>query len=307
MNIKTATIFDIKQFAVHDGPGIRTTVFFKGCPLYCWWCHNPEGISTSVEIFLNKNKCINDCKQCIEICPENAIIKNNQGINIIRENCTLCVKCSDICPSDSIKKVGYEIKLEDLMKEIRKSIIYYDSSEGGVTLSGGEPLLQIGFIRNLLKACKDENIHTTLDTSGYATIKSFKSVVDYVDLFLFDLKLLDEGKHLKYTGKSFLPIIKNLKYLINRGKGKDIIIRFPLVPGITDTEENVGQITDLILSLKGINRVDLLPFHNVTEKYERLGKDYRMGNTPYMYEDRDKLKSIKDTFENKRLSVKIGG
>ncbi|MEA1994369.1 MAG: glycyl-radical enzyme activating protein [Euryarchaeota archaeon] len=294
-------IFDIKKFAVHDGPGIRTTVFFKGCPLSCWWCHNPEGISSSNEIFYHGIKCIN-CGKCIQICPEEAVIEENDGISILRKKCTSCGLCGEVCPSGALQVVGRKVTVEEIMKEIRGSVIYYDSSNGGVTFSGGEPLMQPTFLKTLLKRCKEEEIHTTLDTAGYASPEAFNSITDDVDLFLYDLKLLNSEQHLKYTGVSNKPIIKNLKRLIE--KNSDLIIRFPVIPTITDTEKNIEQLVELVSSLR-IHRIDLLPFHDIREKYERLGKEYRMEST--QSPSNETLKKIREKLESNGIKVKIGG
>jgi len=296
-------IFDIKEFAIHDGPGIRMTVFFKGCPLHCRWCHNPEGISSSYDIFYHKFKCMG-CGKCIQICPERAIVKTER-ISIRREKCTTCGECTEICPTGALQMVGRKVTVNEVMEEIRKSIIYYDISHGGVTFSGGEPLMQPKFLKAILKRCKEEGIHTALDTSGYASSTIFKSIINEVDLFLYDLKLLDDEQHLKYTGVSNDRIIKNLNTLSEKEGERDVIIRFPVIPKITGTEKNIDDLVDLVSSLNWIREIDLLPFHNVEEKYKRLGKKYKMKRIQSPSEN--EMKSIKEKLENKGLNVKVGG
>lgn len=294
-------IFDIKQFAVHDGPGIRTTVFFKGCPLNCWWCHNPEGISPGDDIFFYKTKCIG-CGTCIEVCPENAI-KQEDAISIDRDKCTSCGICADNCPSDALKNAGRTVTSDEVIAEIRKSIIFYDSSNGGVTFSGGEPLMQPEFLKDLIDGCREEEIHITLDTSGHVDTDTFESIIDDVDLFLYDLKIMDDEKHKKYTGTSTDKVLKNLKLLSK--KGKEVIIRFPVIPGITDTDENIEKIIDFLSDIKNVSEIDILPYHNVEEKYKKLGKEYKLNvvKSP----DESKIKQIKERFEKGGFLVKEGG
>ena len=297
-------IFDIKRYAIHDGSGIRTTVFMKGCPLKCWWCHNPEGISSSKDLIYFEYKCIR-CKTCVHVCPVSAIAFEGEKQVINRAACIKCGACADSCPTGALKLVGYEITVEELMKEIEKDIILYDHSGGGVTFSGGEPLFQPLFLKEALKECKKRDIHTALDTSGYASPEVFESLMDHVDLFLYDLKLLDDKEHQKYTGVSNKIIKKNLITLVKKGRGKDTIIRFPVIPGITDTKKNINMLLNFVSYLKEINEIDILPFHDVSEKYSRLGKKYKM--KIYTAPSEEKLKYIKEKLEENGFYVKIGG
>jgi pyruvate formate lyase activating enzyme len=261
------TIFDIKRFAVHDGPGIRTTVFFKGCPLKCWWCANPEGQNPYPEEILS------------------LFNKNSEGI---------CTK----------EIIGREITAKEVMNELSKDRVFYEESEGGITFSGGEPLMQSVFLLSLLSLCKEESFHTALDTSGYAPKDILEEILDKVDLFLYDLKLLNDEEHIKYTGVSLDLILDNLLYLCK--KKKEIIIRIPIIPGITDSLENIGQIGEYISKLKCISRVDILPFNKMGEaKYRRLEKPYMLNNVTPPSEER--MNEIKKQLEAFDLSVKIGG
>jgi pyruvate formate lyase activating enzyme len=295
-------IFDIKRYAIHDGPGIRTTVFLKGCSLKCRWCHNPEGISPTKELMLYEYKCMH-CKTCEKACPINLITfeKNTPIIN--RQSCNYCGICQDACPTEALTLVGKEVTVEELMKEIEKDTLYYDNSGGGVTFSGGDPLFQHQFLKEALKECKKMGIHTTLDTSGYASEEIFSSVLDYVDLFLYDLKLAEEEEHKKYTGVSNKIIKNNLQMLIDAGRGEDVIMRFPVIPGITDTEKNIDDLVEFVSSRKGVNEINLLPYHDISEKYKRLGKEYKM--TVQEAPSPAKLEYIKQRFEAIGLYVKV--
>jgi len=298
-------IFNIQRYSIHDGPGIRTTIFFKGCPLSCWWCHNPEGISPKKEIMYFDYKCIK-CKTCSKVCPTKSIKFADEKIVINRESCIGCGICAEACPTGAIKLVGMDVDVKYLITEIERDIRLYDETNGGVTFSGGEPLYQPKFLINLAKECKEININTALDTSGYATKEIMQTVAKYIDIFLYDVKIMDEEKHKEYCGVSNKPIIENLKLLVELGRAKDIILRFPIIPGITDTEENVQGISRLITEkLRGVGEIDLLPFHSVEEKYARLGRPYLMKihNAP----TDETLKRIREEFERIGLYVKIGG
>lgn len=295
-------IFDIKRFAVHDGPGIRTTVFFKGCPLRCWWCHNPEGMYLSESVMYFEYKCIG-CRTCMQVCPLSAISFDTGKQHIDRLRCSSCGICCESCPSGALKCVGRVITVDELMDEIQKDILLYDNSQGGVTFSGGEPLAQYEFLIDVLKECRRLDIHTALDTSGYASEDVFAKVAENVDVFLYDLKLADNAQHIIYTGVSNEPIKRNLKMLAESGRGGDVILRFPIIPGATDTEENVNGLIKIISTLDGIKEIDLLPFHDISEKYNRLGMEYKMPvqSAP----PQEKLKHIKEVLEELGLYVKL--
>lgn len=295
-------IFDIKRFAVHDGPGIRTTIFLKGCPLSCWWCHNPEGLSNSQEIIYYDYKCMN-CDKCINICQQNALEEKNNKIVRNHKICTSCGNCVEICPTASQQIIGQKISAENAIKEIEKDHIFFETSNGGVTFSGGEPLMQHEFLKETLKLCKKRSIHTALDTSGFCHSDVFNTLIKFNDLFLYDLKIIDDQQHKKYTGVSNKKIIKNLDIL--QEKEKDIIIRFSIVKGITDTKENLRDIINLVSSFEKIKEIDLLPFHNVNEKYQRIGKQNKLKDIkPPSSND---IKRIKKQFEQKDLNVRISG
>ncbi|MEM2544135.1 MAG: glycyl-radical enzyme activating protein [Nitrososphaerota archaeon] len=297
-------IFDIERYAIHDGPGIRTTVFMKGCPLKCWWCHNPEGIELSKNLMYFEYKCIN-CKMCVKVCPTNAISFDGEKKTIDRVLCSRCGICAEYCPTGALRIVGYEVTVYELVREIKKDVLLYDRSGGGVTFSGGEPLFQPLFLKEVLKECKKAGIHVALDTTGYAPPEIFELFIDDVDLFLYDIKLLDDKEHKKYTGVSNEFIKKNLAILIERGRGNSVILRFPVIPEITDTEKNLNELLLFISKLKGVNEVDVLPFHDVSEKYDRLGMEYKMRG--HKAPSKERLKYIKEKLEGVGFYVKIGG
>lgn len=297
-------IFDIQRFAIHDGPGVRTLVFMKGCPLRCWWCQNPEGLSPSKSLGYFEYKCIQS-ERCIASCPVHALSLDGNMIVIDRAACDGCALCVEACPSGALSIAGREIDVEELIKEIEKDVLLFDNSGGGVTFSGGEPLSQPIFLRESLIQCRRRGIHTALETSGYASPKVFESIIDYVDLFLFDLKLLDDGDHKKYTGVSNDMIKKNLITLVARKRGEDVILRFPVITGINDTEKNIKGFQDFVRSLDGVKRVDLLPYHDVSEKYRRLGLNYQMST--HSAPSEKKLKHIKERLEEIGLKVGVRG
>ncbi len=251
----TGIIFDIKKYAIHDGPGIRTTVFFKGCPMQCWWCHNPESR---------------------EIYPQQVA------------NST----------------IGKTMSVAEVMKEIKKDIVFYDESGGGVTFSGGEPLMQPEFLLNLLLACKQAEIHTTIDTCGYADKMVVEKMLAYTDLFLFDLKLMDNKTHQKYTGVANQKIYENLKLILKTEK--EIHIRIPVIPGITDEINNINDIIAYLKTLSGIDKINLLPYHKIgTHKYERLGMVFKARDIKEPSDE--KMQSLKEQFTSAGFEISIGG
>lgn len=299
----TGLIFDIKKFSIHDGPGIRTTIFLKGCPLHCSWCHNPEGISPHIEIHFWEKRCI-ACYECADACDTGAL-KFIDGKRVHSSSlCLGCGACVQACPTEATEMVGTEISVPDLIKEIRKDIIYYDQSGGGVTFSGGEPLLQVDFLEQVLKTCQDLGIHTAIDTAGYVPSDSLTRVLPFTDLFLFDIKIIDSEKHFHFTGVQNHRILKNLTMLVkNRVK---IILRFPIVPGINDDDENIHQIGLLITQLGTIDRLDILPYHRTAiEKHRRMGKHYTLENLRPPTEER--MVEIAWLLESYGCQVHIGG
>jgi pyruvate formate lyase activating enzyme len=265
----TGIIFDIKKYAIHDGPGIRTTVFFKGCPLACRWCHNPEGMAAAVQRIYRQERCIG-CGECIHICPRKAIRRTAEGIMADLSKCELCQTCADHCPSEAVEFIGQKVTVAEVVRQIEKDVAFYDESKGGVTFSGGEPLMQPEFLLELLDACGDLDLHRTVDTTGYADAALLLKVAQKTDLFLYDLKLMDAEKHLKYTGVSNEQILANLTWLAQNNAR--IQLRMPVIPGINSDAENIDKTADFIHTLGRVEHISLLPFHNSARgKYSRLG------------------------------------
>ena len=297
------TVFDIKKFSIHDGPGIRTTIFLKGCPLSCLWCHNPESQSPHPEIHYFENRCIL-CEDCASLCPNNAISFADDIRTWDTDICQFCGKCAEACPTEAIQLVGEEATLTEIMREIEKDVIYYDQSGGGVTFSGGEPLQQVDFLCDLLKKSKAHEIHTAVDTSGLAPWSSFEKILPYTDLFLYDLKIMDDEAHKKFTGVSNRVILQNLRQLASTQT--KIRVRIPIIPRINDSEENINATIVFLANLAQIREVDLLPYHNIaTDKYHRMAHDYALGNVKTPSDER--MKELAGIFEKEGFSVKIGG
>jgi len=300
--MKKGIIFDIEKYAIHDGPGIRTTIFFKGCPLRCWWCHNPEGQDSKPELIYRKNRCIG-CGECVKNCSRVALSLVAQHISINREKCDLCVKCSQICSSDALSIVGKEMTVEEVIKEIEKDMIFYDESDGGVTFSGGEPLQQPSFLSALLDECKERDIHTAVDTCGYASNEIVDRIRGKVDLFLYDIKIMDDAKHRKYTGVSNKLILENFRRLAKNGS--NLLVSFAIIPGVNDDEDNITRTANFILSLSNVKNLSLLPYHRAgLEKYKNLNKSYRLDKI--RPPSSQKIKLIKEKLEAFGLTVKIG-
>lgn len=262
-----AKIFEIKRFAVHDGDGIRTTVFFKGCPLKCIWCHNPEGILNDSELAYHQHKCIS-CGECISVCSTGAHTLENGSHNFNREKCIACGKCKKICLGNALTFYGKEITIDELLPILLQDKEFYNNSNGGVTLSGGECLLYADFCANLLKQLKENGIHTAVDTCGFVSRTALDKVIPYTDIFLYDIKAYSEETHIKCTGHSNKQIIENLLYLDK--KSCKLEIRIPYVPDFNDNE--IEKIGSFLSKLNNLTKVRLLPYHNYAgSKYIALG------------------------------------
>ncbi len=300
--LNTGNIINIQKYCVHDGPGIRTTVFFKGCPLSCWWCHNPESQNPKDEIMFFQERCTG-CGVCAKRCPQNAIeIKNNISI-VDLSKCTLCGKCTDFCPNNAKEYVGKKITVDELMNEIVKDQVFYDESNGGVTFSGGEPLLHADFLEEVLKRCRIRGIHTAIETSGFATWEKLEKVAKNIDLFLYDLKQINNEKHKKFMGVENVIILDNLKKLSDMGA--NIIIRMPLISGVNDDDEHIDGVIKFLSNIKVI-QVNLLPYHKMgMDKYRRLDREYKLTG---MEKPSDEwMKKTKEKFEKFGFKVSIGG
>ena len=258
-------IFDIERNSYVDGPGIRTTVFFKGCNLRCAWCHNPESQNPKPQMLFYRDKC-KGCGKCKAICPTPG-------------HCTLCGKCTFYCPADARKVCGKEYTVEEVLSEVLKDKAFYDNSGGGVTFSGGECMLQVDFLTEILKKCKENGIHTAVDTAGHVPFASFEKVLPYTDLFLYDIKVMDPEKHKTYVGADNTLILENLKKLLNTGA--NIWIRIPVIGGINDSIEEMQKVKEFLTLWGKPQKVELLPYHAMGEhKYTALGKENRTFPVP---------------------------
>lgn len=293
-------IFDIQRSRQDDGPGIRTTVFLKGCPLRCVWCSNPESQRSSPEIMYNANLHIDGCEECIKACPVSAIEKDEEeGVRIGRELCRKgCNECAKVCYSNALAVIGQRVSVKEVLKAVEKDIPFYRSSNGGVTISGGEPLAQPEFTREILKACKERGIHTVLDTSGYGRWSDLEKIIKYVDITLYDIKHMNPLKHKAYTGASNELILENVRRMGQ--KKMPIIIRLAIIPKINDSKENINELIELTKEVLAL-RVDLLPYHRLgVSKYKMLGREYGLqGLEP---PTREHLNRVRDLL----ISHKVG-
>lgn len=262
-------IFDIKRYAINDGPGIRVVVFFKGCNLHCAWCHNPESISPKADKMYSPVKCIG-CGTCVTACPANALTLTSQGIVTDSSLCLLCGKCAEVCPTKAIEMSGKQMSVAEVMDIIEKERVFFDQSGGGVTFSGGEPLLHSKLLIPLLDECKRRGIHTAVDTAGNVNTEVILEVAKRTNLFLFDLKMMDAELHRKWVGADNELIQQNLNAIAE--VGAEIIIRIPVIAGVNDTVQNFEQTAKFISELSGTKiTVNLLPYHNIAEaKYAKL-------------------------------------
>jgi len=273
--MESVLFFDIKNYAINDGPGIRTTIFFKGCPLRCNWCHNPESISPGIEKLYDRDKCI-VCNGCVEVCPEKACRLISGVVVTDPVKCTSCGCCADICPAMACEMSGRVATVAELVKKIEKQRIFFDQSSGGVTFSGGEPLSHPAFLIKLLDECGRLAIHRTVDTSGFAPLSTLLDVAGRTDHFLYDIKLMDAERHKRWTGVDNGVILSNLEKLA--ASGASINIRLPLIKGVNDDGENIEQMARFVAGLAGEKKmVNILPYHNTgLTKYQKLGREYKL-------------------------------
>ncbi|TFG22123.1 MAG: glycyl-radical enzyme activating protein [Promethearchaeota archaeon] len=282
-------VFEIQKMSTEDGPGIRTTVFFKQCPLKCIWCHNPESILKKPQLEWFKHKCIG-CGTCIETCKQSALKFEEDGLHIDRDKCISCGECEEACPSTALHMLGKWWNLNDLFHEIRKDKAYYVKSKGGITVSGGEPTTQTDFLLEFLKKCKGEGISTALDTCGYASREIYEKILPYVDLILLDIKEIDSNRHKEFTGVPNETILENAIWMSNyvKSNNKKIWIRTPIIPHYTAIDDNIRGIGNFIVNkLNNIpERWDLLSFNRLcVDKYSRLDLDWVLKDEPLMTKD----------------------
>lgn len=291
-----ALLFEIQKMSTEDGPGIRTTVFFKQCPLTCLWCHNPESILKKPQLQWFKHKCIG-CEICVKTCQNGVLSLEKDGLHIDRDKCQSCGSCAEECPSTALVMMGKWWDLEDLFYEINKDKIYYTKSKGGITVSGGEPTLQSDFLVKFLKKCKDNDVSTALDTCGIASQNIYEKLIPHVDLVLLDIKEIDPKKHESWTGVPNEKILENATWLSGKLKeaGKKMWIRTPIIPNFTATEENIKGIGEFIVEKLDNypERWDLLAFNNLcSAKYERLGLDWTLKDEPLLTQE--KMEELQD-------------
>ncbi len=302
--MKTGLIFDIKKYAINDGPGIRLTVFFKGCNLSCKWCHNPESMSPKVQKMYNASKCIG-ALSCIANCPNNALVMTSEGIVTDFNSCNLCGKCAEVCPTKAFEMLGSSILISDLMKEIDNEAVFFDQSGGGVTFSGGEPLMHSEYLLEALKACGERMYHRVVDTTAFSSQEILLEVAKHTELFLIDLKVMKAEKHKAFTGVSNEKIVSNITELAKMDC--EIIFRIPLIEGVNTSIENIQKTADFMNSLEGNrNVINLLPYHNIAEnKHVKLGHltHFEVFETP----SDDKIKEIMLLFKNYGITATVGG
>jgi pyruvate formate lyase activating enzyme len=274
--VTEGTVLRLERFAIHDGPGIRTTVFLKGCPLRCAWCHSPESQDLDPEFMPLADRCIR-CGACTDACPHHAVRPAAEATAVAPSECTTCGTCASVCPSGARELVGHRTTVGSLLSLLERDRIFYDESGGGVTFSGGEPLMQPDFLIDAVEACRDSGLHVAVDTCGLGDTGALLDVARLADLFLFDLKLMDEERHRCYTGASNTRILQNLEQLA--AVHRHIVVRFPLIPGVNDDEENVRAMGAFLASLR-LTRVDVLPYHRAgLAKYHRLLRTYALPET----------------------------
>ena len=294
-------VFNTMRFSIHDGPGIRTTVFLKGCPLRCGWCHNPESQDFQPHLMLFAERC-RLCGDCVKVCPRHGIGDPAGGLKI-PEECDACGNCAETCVAGARELAGRTTTVAELIDELRRDVVFFDESGGGVTISGGEPLAQPEFTRGLLAACREQGIHSVLDTSGFASPGVFASVSELADLVLYDLKAMDSATHARFTGVPNDTILANLRSLARTGK--PVIVRFPLIPEVNGSPGELAALSSFVRSC-GLARIDVLPYHRIgMGKYARLG-----GNAPARVFTGPTAKSIDeaaDVFRREGLNVRIGG
>ena len=305
----SATVTNIQKFSVHDGPGIRSIIFTKGCPLTCMWCANPENIHFESELMFYPDKCIG-CGRCVKTCPQGAIAMNTslEGnvITFDRTKCVNCGTCTKVCFSQSRVMKGEMLPYESVLEKVNKDIPFYRNSGGGITFSGGEPLMHPDFVVGIARDCREKGLNTAVETCGFVPWENIEHVISWIDLFLFDIKFIDGRKHTEYCGHSNELILKNFKRLCEEERGR-IVVRMPMIPGINDSGRDIALAGMFLRKCKEkISGIHILPYHNYgVSKYDALGIPYALSHLESPTDER--MKKIKDALEGYDLQIQIGG
>ena len=296
-------VFNIDRMTVHNGPGLRTVVYLKGCPLRCLWCSTPESQKPHPEIAIYPDRC-NHCGECVPVCPLHAIKLTKETISINRAQCDNCGKCAEVCYPEALKLLGQAMTVEKLLEEVKKDKVFYKHSGGGVTISGGEPLLVPEFLKRFLKACREEGINTGIDTCGHVPWENIEQVLPYTNFFLWDIKHMDPEKHREFTGVTNELILSNARAISKAGI--PLYIRIPVIPGYTDSDHNIKAICKFALELHSVVRVDLLFVHHLGKaRYDSLNRVYPIADVPTI--PNDELQRMKLLVESYGLQCSIGG
>jgi len=301
--MRRGLIFNVQRYSVQDGPGIRTTVFLKGCPLRCAWCHNPEGIARGREILVLESRCV-ACGECRRVCPHGLTAPGTGVLPAGDARCLFCGKCVAACPSGARQMAGREVTVAELLEELLRDRVFYEESGGGVTFSGGEPLAQPEFLLALLRACKARGLHTAVDTCGLASRRELLAIAPFTDLFLYDLKLMDDTRHRRFTGTSNAVILENLQALTQ--VHNQVWIRVPFVPGINDSPADLEATANFARRFESVRQVNLLPYHrNGLSKSYRAGRQTALADTPSP--SAETMSQAREIFQMAGLKTLIGG
>ena len=295
-------IFDVQRFSLHDGPGIRTLVFMKGCPLTCAWCSNPESQQTRPEVMYYKDKCI-ECFSCITACPNSEVLR--QKWPLVLDECEGCGSCVTACYAEARQLIGRQVMVDEVLETVLRDVVFYEESGGGITVGGGEPTLQADFVIRFLEQCREHSLHTAIETCGFTSWEIFSRVLQHVDLLLLDIKHMDTDRHKAQTGVGNEQILENARRAA--AGGQDIIIRLPLIPGFNDGTDHLTQLGKFMRDeLSPARRIDILPYHSTGEsKSTRLGKAYGLNGASL--QSPQEISNVQEILQSHDLDVKIGG